>query len=210
MAVLRRLLLLLSALAVAFAHPNGAPCSQLENMTPQHKGGVFDRPSPYKIDLSAPCYKSGQIITVTLRPKSKDAGERFKGFIVQPRATCEDNVGQPKRVGEILKGNSENWKFQCEGDTTSITHSWNDLKDEIVFDWVPTEGFEGELKFVATVVKEYSTFWVQKITSRPLRKCDTPVALCGSNNIASSNTEARSSDANPTFQPAGASDRLTQ
>uniref|UniRef100_A0A914X625 Reelin domain-containing protein n=1 Tax=Plectus sambesii TaxID=2011161 RepID=A0A914X625_9BILA len=203
-------LLLISLFAVVSANPNGAPCSQLDTMTPQHRGGVFDRPSPFKIDLSAPCYRDGQIITVTLRAKAKDGEEKFKGFVVQPRATCEDNAGEPKRVGKFLSNDNAdaNWKFQCDDDATSVTHTWNDLKEKITFDWVPPQDFDGELRFVGTVVKEYSTFWVQKVVSRPLRKCNTPVPKCESANQHgfNDNDDDADTDAAQTSDSDGASD----
>ena len=82
------------------AYPQGAPCSQLDLMTPKHRGGRFEANPPYSIELTSTCYQPGiaitgktavsravSTITVTLKPVGTET--KLKGFVLQSRAACQ-------------------------------------------------------------------------------------------------------------------------
>jgi len=80
-------------------------------------------------------------------------------------------------VGRFL-GSSGDWKLQCSNDATSITHTYKDAKQSLTMDWVMTDSVAEEVQFVATVVAEYSTFWVKAARSIRVRRCGVQTQPC--------------------------------
>merc|ERR1711936_1309346 len=54
--------------------------------------------------------------------------------------------------------------LKCSGLKSAVTHSNGSAKTSLYVQWVPPSSYEGSVRMVATVVKEYKTFWVN-ITS---------------------------------------------
>jgi hypothetical protein len=75
-----------------------------------------------------------------------DAEHTVKGFILQARRACRLNEDN-QRVGRFL-GTSNDWKFQCPNDPTSITHTYKDAKQTLTMDWVMTESVAEEVQFM--------------------------------------------------------------
>merc|ERR1711936_1431198 len=54
--------------------------------------------------------------------------------------------------------------LKCSGRKSAVTQSNGSTKTSLYVQWVPPSSYEGGVRLVATVVKEYKTFWVN-ITS---------------------------------------------
>merc|ERR1711936_891501 len=67
-------------------------------------------------------------------------------------------------TGEEDNGSDAVKYLKCSGLKSAVTHSNGSAKTSLYVQWVPPSSYEGSVRLVATVVKEYNTFWVN-ITS---------------------------------------------
>merc|ERR1711936_395274 len=67
-------------------------------------------------------------------------------------------------TGEEGNGSVAVKHLKCSGLESAVTHSNGSTKTSLYVQWVPPSSYEGSVRMVATVVKEYNTFWVN-ITS---------------------------------------------
>merc|ERR1711936_873200 len=75
-----------------------------------------------------------------------------------------ESVESSIETGEEDNGSVAVKYLKCSGLKSAVTHSNGSAKTSLYVQWVPPSSYEGSVRLVATVVKEYNTFWVN-ITS---------------------------------------------
>ncbi|XP_048767353.1 putative ferric-chelate reductase 1 isoform X1 [Ostrea edulis] len=117
-------------------------------------------PNRYQI-VVGPENRNGQR-RVTLKA---DPGDYFRGFFIQAtRANYALDRGDRPAYGTFRPADTNSQSRRCRsavGKVGGITHTGNNNKTEISFDWEPPRGCNlGDIQFVATVVRAYSEYWV--------------------------------------------------
>ena len=155
----KKTLAILTACSLAFitshnvtAYTHGAPLSSCGDMFPQHVGSSpRSGESPFKLNVSKNTVKPGETISL----KISGNGVQFKGFIV---SQLNDGGASGK-----FTGGEEFHVFTCAHAADSVTHKSSSLKSEIAFEWTAPESqdlpADATVRFVATVVKDYVTFY---------------------------------------------------
>lgn len=108
----------------------------IENVNAQH-----DK-SPFSIATSTNSVFGGQIIAIELR---SDYGGSFRGFFLVGEMT------HVRDLGEFLYNDDEDTPFtfiDCgTGFHNAVTHSSDDLKQNIFFKWIVPENYDGIVRF---------------------------------------------------------------
>ncbi|XP_046675344.1 putative defense protein Hdd11 [Homalodisca vitripennis] len=167
---LLRTVLLIAAVAhlpYTQGYSEGAPKEVCEDLIPRHLKPPQTTPCPYRIELSTYSASSNpiryspiggnELLNVTLT-----GVQGFKGFVIQAR--MDDKI-----VGRF-EPDPVNYQMIdcCEGEENTATHINNDIKSEVVLQWVPPTKVTGQVWFYAAVVKTFDIFWID-ITSDPLQ-----------------------------------------
>merc|ERR1711936_525247 len=169
---------------------SGAPVGQGESMLPEHRTEPMDpTTSPYTIQVAAVKMFNSETLNVSL---ISDTGEYFEGFLLkavsivdaeyiedgssnesneseESNESDESNESVESDESSIETGEEDNGSvavkyLKCSGLKSAVTHSNGSAKTSLYVQWVPPSSYEGSVRLVATVVKEYNTFWVN-ITS---------------------------------------------
>lgn len=132
----------------------GAPDFVCESMTPGHNGIVAQTStSPYTIAAAKPQTDGGKVKVMISAP----SGETFAGFFLQARRTSPSDNNSIGMFGQV-PDNAHT--VSCGSATNSgVTHGDNTQKKAIEVEWEAPVDFEGSVRFVGTVVQNYSTFW---------------------------------------------------
>ncbi|XP_043244748.1 putative ferric-chelate reductase 1 homolog [Amphibalanus amphitrite] len=154
------LLVAVTALAVpGRALPEGAPgdgavCSSLR---PRH-GSHKPQPGPAPFRLAARAAEPAGQWRVTL------SGEQpFRGVLLQARAAAGDD---PTPLGRFT-ASSDTHLIDCSGQPQSaLTHSTPTSRDSLEVTWSAANS-SGPVRFVATVVADYRTWW-ENVHSEPI------------------------------------------
>lgn len=156
--------LLLLAAGKALARPDGAPIQACDNMVPNH--GVSQKPLETAVHrVTAAHTPAGYTVTVSGKPGAP--GTPFKGFFIQARATA---VGTgPLGSWDVTASKSVAKGVNCGGKLASgVTHVDRNQKNGVSLLWVPPKDLgAGKVVFVATIVQDFSNFWVG-IQSEPV------------------------------------------
>ncbi|XP_066298871.1 putative ferric-chelate reductase 1 isoform X2 [Branchiostoma lanceolatum] len=154
------------------------PTSQCSSMVPGHGTAGPSNP-PYELLVDKQTYNAGEQITVTLQSTGLDT---FKGFFIQARP-----VGQDQPVGTFTTINVNTTEtVDCTPGTqnaighTKITGSTIEEKTAVSVFWTAPSVAVGDIQFRATVVKEYSTYWVNAVASPIITH---PTATQGPTNV---------------------------
>ena len=176
-------------------HSDGAPVEQCEQMTPNHGSSPQTGASPYEIKVTKTYYVPGENVGVSIESSS----DNIKGYLIQARS-----VGENSAIGTfaVIPANGE--YVNCSNSKGAITHSDKLAVKTINFDWVPPSNLSGNVSFYATVVKDYSTFWV-KLQSPELYKREMQPTVQGNSTSKSMTNPATepTSTANSTCKPGG-------
>lgn len=117
--------------------------------------------APYQIVLSENAATS-RIRVMLFAPQDYDY---FVGFLVEGRVLGSGE----NAVGSFVKIPQETRTLDCNDvPRSAVTNSTNTTKKYVEFDWEAPSNFDGQVNFVATVVLDFATFWVE-ITSNPIR-----------------------------------------
>ncbi|XP_063794830.1 putative ferric-chelate reductase 1 isoform X2 [Pseudophryne corroboree] len=150
-----RLMLLICVagyLVAVSGYPNGQISTSCDTMLPIH--GVSTPQSsaaPYNIIVSKASFNAGDVITVIIQSTS---GNKFKGFLLEARS-----VGGDRITGSFSTTDGNAQTLTCSaGANTAVSHTNSNLKSSITASWTAPEG-EGPVRFRATVLSSYSTFW---------------------------------------------------
>ncbi|XP_065561394.1 putative defense protein 3 isoform X2 [Artemia franciscana] len=162
--------------SVVRAFPNGVPSLACNSMVPGHglrpqsnenSQIVFEAEpnlvhAPLRKDEPMENRKKNGPHVVTLTLRSTD-GVPFKGFFVQAQSENVDGS-----FGQFLIHQGPGHYGNCgNGKRTSVTHADNNRKEKILLKWISPSNFTGEVKFKATVVRDFSHFWVD-LPSNPV------------------------------------------
>ncbi|XP_066302957.1 putative defense protein Hdd11-like [Branchiostoma lanceolatum] len=149
--------LLASLVAVTHGFGSGAPTMACTGMTPQHSPHSWQTVSaPFQLTTDSHTYTPGAPLRVTIR------GSRgFRGFMLQARSPFYTGTNAVGAVGAFqdLPASARTESCFSTGDTA--THlTGHDVKDSVTVTWVPPANLRGPVALTATIVAEFSTFWV--------------------------------------------------
>ncbi|KAG1668403.1 putative ferric-chelate reductase 1 [Nymphon striatum] len=134
-----------------YCYPNGAPTSVCDSMLPDHNNEPQSVQSPFLVNA---IYENGQV-----KVNVGDGATNFKGILIEAR----DATDKTKIIdGTFSFDSSQQVKtLNCKSGTkNAVTHASRDLKSKVDVIWTPPNGFSGNTIFKATVVKDYSDFWM--------------------------------------------------
>ena len=171
-------LILLLLCGYSEAYSRGAPTSACGSMKPGHASQSQTSASPYKVTVSGSTVSTGGQLTVELNPTGS---ETFKGFFLQARNSDDDIIGSFETVTNDGKYVNCGNKPQ-----TAVTHVNSNPKSSVKVKWTAPSDFEGSVKIHATIVQDYSTFWV-KVQSNSIEVVENEVEV-------EENDEAEESD----------------
>lgn len=154
--------LLLVWLSVVHGYRSGAPAFVCESMTPGHNSlPPQTQASPYTIAVAKPQTENSKVKVIISAP----SGEMFAGFFVQARVNPTD----VNSVGSFTQVPINAHTVNCgAGTDNGVTQADNSEKKSIEVEWEAPPDFEGSVRFVGTVVKNYTTFWT-KLQSDPVQ-----------------------------------------
>ncbi|XP_075214692.1 putative defense protein [Lycorma delicatula] len=114
--------------------------------------------SPYRIYFDEDFVHTNDVIKVTI-----NGTQPFKGFLIEART----KLSSIELQGRFL--NTEDAvNMHCgHGRENAAGHFNNEFKDQVVIQWTPLKIIPESIKFYATVVYNFSTFWTG-ISSRRL------------------------------------------
>ncbi|XP_065361665.1 defense protein l(2)34Fc-like [Calliphora vicina] len=153
--MLRFILLVCCLTAPVLGYSKGAPRSACRNgLMPRHRAEAQTTAAPYSFS-GENSVKSGHTISLSL------SGDKFLGFMIQAQNAKEEPVGRFK----VIEANKSQL-LRCAAEGDSLTHVQLHKKPitSVEFEWLAPADYKGPVIFVATVVKDYSTFWVRKVT----------------------------------------------
>ncbi|KAM9827299.1 putative ferric-chelate reductase 1 [Neosynchiropus ocellatus] len=150
--------LLLPLLFVALApgvqgYSSGQVTDSCEDLLPHHRGqSPSTDSSPFAVTTDRSSFRPGEELTVWLRAASSHA---FTGFLLQAR-----EVGGLSPVGSFVLSTQGAQLLNCSlQPNSSVSHTSSSPKTFIQVLWTASEVTE-PVKFHATFVKDYRTFWV--------------------------------------------------
>lgn len=182
---MKRLVVVLSCLTVAWTHPEGVPLefpNICQTMTPSHNNTAPNTDAaPFSIIFSATCYDAALPINVTIQATQPTT--LFIGFFVEARKPGVNSFSygifdsngdhQIKTLSCFNTEASAVCQYNPGGmKTRSVRHAGHDHTEwaSKTFKWTPPNNIADDLQFVATVVQAYDEFWVG-IKSNTLRPC---------------------------------------
>ncbi|XP_044157222.1 putative ferric-chelate reductase 1 [Bufo gargarizans] len=182
---------LAGCLVTVFGYPSGQISPSCDSMLPSHGNSApQSSESPYIITVSKTTFLPGDIITVTISKKSS-ASSSFKGFLLQARL-----VGGNRITGTFQPSDSGVAQTLTCGSQASaaVSHTNDNFKESVTAQWTAPEG-AGPVRFRATVLLSYDTFWtgVESDIIEALKMSNTP---CGSQKFCLSDPTNCSPDDN--------------
>ncbi|KAM4722878.1 putative ferric-chelate reductase 1 [Rhinophrynus dorsalis] len=148
--------LLLFGFHFAFVHSyrNGLIISACDSMTPGHGYSAQTSASMYTVSASNYSFSPGDQITVTLQANSNVT---FRGFLLQARSVPGNN-----RIGRFTVVDSSSAQIlSCSGSVGSaVSHTNSGDKSRISVLWTAPVMSPGDVRFSATFVQTFNTFWV--------------------------------------------------
>ena len=98
---------------------------------------------------------AGGEVTVKLKAPP---GQPFRGFILQARTVDGDLMTGTFRI--VTEYQYDMRYLKCKAQQSSVTHRNSAPKTSISVSWRPAKDFSGDVKIFATVVQDYSNYWV--------------------------------------------------
>ncbi|XP_053681862.1 putative defense protein 3 [Sabethes cyaneus] len=145
-------------LGAVSAFPDGAPadtCVKSRFNEPNHGAARKQDPStsPFRVTASGNTYGPGTQIQVDV-----SGHDVFRGFFLQAR-----DAQSNEWIGEWIESPNTKTIPEC----SSITHADNRDKERASFVWNAPKNGQGQVLFIATIVKNYGTFWANLIADVP-------------------------------------------
>lgn len=146
--------LLLSHVRWVAAYPDGRVAVSCQDMTPKHNHDARPDPPVHRVSATQTTFSPGDRIEVTL------SGPEFKGFLLEAR-DAEDVNGPP--VGSFTLNDSRVSQLLTCGDKqgSAVSHTNAHKKTEIKVFWDAPSSAPSHIRFLATVVEKYKTYWVK-------------------------------------------------
>ncbi|CAH1238668.1 FRRS1 [Branchiostoma lanceolatum] len=148
-------LVLVGALSLCNAYPNGAPKDACATMMPGHKYANLTTvhaqttPSPYKVMVASSQYSPGATLKVMI------VGPQFEGFLLQAR-----HNGNTAPVGAFSNPPTDTKAVTCTSGSDSMTHANPNAKQNITLTWTAPSDARADVMFIATVAQEKNMFWL--------------------------------------------------
>ncbi|CAH1238667.1 FRRS1 [Branchiostoma lanceolatum] len=148
-------LVLVCAVSVCSAFPNGAPRGACVTMTPGHIYFNLTRvhaqttASPYSLKVGSNLYKPGDTVKVMI------VGPQFEGFLLQAR-----HNGNTAPVGAFSNPPTDTKAVTCTSGSDSMTHANPNAKQNITLTWTAPSDARADVMFIATVAQEKNMFWL--------------------------------------------------
>ncbi|XP_052091697.1 putative ferric-chelate reductase 1 isoform X2 [Mytilus californianus] len=155
-------------------YPNGAPRTEDSclNLQPIHSDPTTNQqfpnqqgPAPFRIELSTGVYQPCVMpidcrrapLTVTIRGLSR----YFRGFIIQART----EFGGVKSFGKFIPlGNMVSKTVACQNGQ-SLTHSTNNDRTVVQFQWLPEPNMRESFRFLSTIVQDLRTIYTDVMST---------------------------------------------
>ncbi|KAL6488256.1 hypothetical protein MHYP_G00019970 [Metynnis hypsauchen] len=147
-------LMLLVCARMVQGYKNGLVSIKCGDMTPSHSSNSpQNSQAPYSISVDNSTYIDGQEITVTLTANSGS----FAGFLLEAR-----EVGGSNPMGSFTLMGTGTQLLACSSEANkAVSHTSASSKSQVQSKWkASASGNSKNIEFRATVVKDYSTFWV--------------------------------------------------
>uniref|UniRef100_K1RDF5 Putative ferric-chelate reductase 1-like protein n=1 Tax=Magallana gigas TaxID=29159 RepID=K1RDF5_MAGGI len=152
---------LLSWTSLANAYSQGAGSQACSSLTPWHSANQPQTNAvPYVITVSKTSYRPMEQIVVTIQACK---GHSFKGFLIQPRLA--QFATQDVKIGVFGMYSNAPYQYTCPDTRNGVrgqalTHTSNEDKTKLSIVWQAPRVPQGHVVFRATILKEYTTFWV--------------------------------------------------
>ncbi|XP_057178358.1 putative ferric-chelate reductase 1 isoform X1 [Triplophysa rosa] len=156
-----RIVLVLTALCIktVAGYPSGKVTESCEDMTPNHGHDPSTLDPPYTITADKLQFSTGDEIKVTLRADSSGSKAYFKGFLLEARnaGNLNEAVGSFQLVDPTISQ-----LLQCnDKDGSAVSHTDKHHKTEVQVVWIAPEDPPSSVRFLVTVLRRYSEFWVK-------------------------------------------------
>ncbi|CAG9784576.1 unnamed protein product [Diatraea saccharalis] len=156
--------LALVAAACVEGYSSGAPSESCVDMVPQHPVPPRKTAPPYTITTSTKTVKAGQPMEVVISGKAPS--DTIRGLLLQAR-------DGDKPIGTFTVAPNDEFAqlLNCGTPGNAVTHKKHDEKldkQTVAFTWTPPAGFNGEIKFRATIALNGAVFWVG-VESAPVK-----------------------------------------
>ncbi|XP_033507293.1 ferric-chelate reductase 1 [Epinephelus lanceolatus] len=164
---LKAMMLLLAVVCVCFVEecvcfPNGSVAFSCGTMMPVHPPFTPSTSSPpFTVSTSSTAYTPGGVITVMVEVV-KDSSTEFQGFLLQARS--RQGQALPWPVGKFTNINATLLTaLHCNNmENSTVSQASGAKKKKVQLTWeAPSNSNYGDVYFSATVVQDYTTFWVQ-------------------------------------------------
>ncbi len=158
------IVLALSVAVYVEGYSLGAPNSACVDMVPGHGVPPKKETPPYTITTSTKIVKAGTPMEVVI--STDDPKMLMKGLLLQAR-----HGNDPIGTFTISPKDNFSQLLNCGAPGNAVTHKKHDAKDDkqkVSYEWTPPADFSGEIKFRATIVKDFETFRVG-VESAPVK-----------------------------------------
>ncbi|XP_035491644.2 putative ferric-chelate reductase 1 [Scophthalmus maximus] len=149
--------------------PNGSVASSCGSLMPAHPPfSPSARSPPFTLSTSSTTYRPGGVVTVTVEVVESSPSE-FQGFLLQARSTQVNALLWP--VGKFTNINTSLFTaLHCKNmENSTVSQASGAKRKKVQLTWeAPSNCNYGEIYFSATLVQDYTTFWVQ-LNSSSLR-----------------------------------------
>ncbi|XP_070194189.1 serine-rich adhesin for platelets-like isoform X2 [Littorina saxatilis] len=152
---LLRVICLVALVTSVHGRRDGAPVGACSTLTPGHpRTTPATTASPFSISFTPATFTpGGSAVTVTIA--TTDAAQNsFQGFLLTTQSTSDGSV----KLGTFALINGS--KFVCDPLGSAVTHTSAIEKISMEFKWTPPTTSQGHVRFRATFLKDYSTYWV--------------------------------------------------
>ncbi|XP_047445092.1 putative ferric-chelate reductase 1 [Mugil cephalus] len=164
---------------VCVCFPNGSVAISCGSMMPVHPPFT---PSatvpPVTVSTSSATYRPGEVITVTVEVM-KNSSTEFQGFLLQARSKKQQTVLWP--LGKFTNIDSTQFTaLDCKDmKNSSVSQASGVKKRKVQLTWeAPSNSNYGDIYFSATLIQDYTTFWVQ-LNSSSVRLNSTGSSAAG-------------------------------
>ncbi|XP_046453170.1 putative ferric-chelate reductase 1 homolog [Daphnia pulex] len=141
------------------ASPDGAPTSACNSMKPGH-GRQSNAACPFQTIFDKTEMFSNGTLKVTLQRPPTSISDTFKGFLVMAFNKATNAV-----IGTffIPSADQNSKTLNCGQYDNAATHKINSAKSSISMDWIPPQGFDGDVEFKTTFILDKNIdYWVKE------------------------------------------------